>query len=193
MSGYEIVAFAGSVNPEFQSIPFHPVSVILKQRDSESLRKLLHLESHGRTDLSELFQGDLIFCGIEAESKNDILDLLAEALHKTGCVTEDFHLSIYKRELFAPTLYQSAIAIPHGDPAYVTKPAIAVGLLKQPVLWDDENVTDLVFMIAFQETSMVYFEALYKLISQLEHLEILRKSSSVSEFLHCLNELTLLF
>ncbi len=63
-------------------------------------------------------------------------------------MTDGFLLTVYKRGDDGGYLHDpGGIAVPHGDSAYVTKPAIAVAKLAKPVVWSEDNVADLVFSL----------------------------------------------
>ena len=68
-----------------------------------------------------------------------------------SCVKPEFLLSVYKRENLGVTCLPGHIAIPHGEPAYVTKPAICVAKICHPLDWAGGFVAEIVFLFALDE------------------------------------------
>ncbi|MGG3470380.1 BglG family transcription antiterminator [Neobacillus pocheonensis] len=71
----------------------------------------------------------------------EIIEALALKLLEHGYVKEDYIESAIIREQHSSTNIGGGIAIPHGDPSYIKESAIAVGVLKCPILWGKEYVS----------------------------------------------------
>ncbi len=82
--------------------------------------------------------------------------MLAEKVY----VRPDFLLSVYKRENLGATSLPQRIAIPHWDPALVTKPAVS-SPNRRPVDWSAGFVAEMVFLFALDEAA----KFLYKIFS----------------------------
>ena len=76
-----------------------------------------------------------------------------QLLQSAGCVTDQYMLDVYRREMLGPTIYRNAIAIPHGTTQNVLHPAVAVGLLPAPIEWMPDVMVDKVFLLALPEDS----------------------------------------
>ena len=82
---------------------------------------------------------------------------------------------------------QERIAVPHGDSACVTKPAIAVAKLARPVVWSEDNVADLVFLFAFDNSCRKYAEKFSQLTEEKQRISDIRAARSKGELLKYLN------
>jgi galactitol PTS system EIIA component len=96
----------------------------------------------------------------KGKNKEDILSCLADNLQKGEYVKNTYKGGILKREAAYPTgLYTGGInvAVPHTDCVHVNKDAIAVGVLKEPVVFkamdnpQKDIEVSIVIMIALKE------------------------------------------
>ncbi|MBF4695777.1 PTS sugar transporter subunit IIA [Fusibacter ferrireducens] len=96
--------------------------------------------------ISDLITENLIVTGVVCSNKEEVLKQLFEMLYADGCVEETFYEEILKREKIYPTgleLLGCNVAIPHVSPDQVKKSAIAIAVLKTPVIFnrmDDVNL-----------------------------------------------------
>ncbi len=78
-----------------------------------------------------------IALGIDAQSSEQAIRLLAAKLEALGYVKPSYADAVVKREAAMPTglpLGQAVnVAIPHTDPQHVIRPGIALGVLSAPV------------------------------------------------------------
>ena len=103
--------------------------------------------------------------------------MLATALYKNGYVSKEYIHSAVNRERKSATAIGGGISIPHGNPSMTKKSAVAAAIMKEPIEWENEQVS-LVFMLA---------------ISKEDHGEIrgiIGKISSLSESPMVVHELT---
>lgn len=111
--------------------------------------------------LTELLVPQAVFLQDDAQDANTIIQRLGRALNQQGYVTDDFVEATLRREATMPTglPLEGAFnaAIPHVDPEYVRKPAIALATLKEPVVFhhmvmtDEEIRVQLVIMLALNQ------------------------------------------
>jgi PTS system galactitol-specific IIA component len=75
--------------------------------------------------------------GIDAQSAEQAIRLLAERLEALGYVRSSYADAVVKREATMPTglpLGRAVnVAIPHTDPEHVIRPGVALGVLSAPV------------------------------------------------------------
>ena len=104
-------------------------------------------------------------------SSSAVIERLFEKLHAHQYVKESFLEAVLKREEVYPTglpLAKTGVAIPHTDSEHVLKPAIAVSILKNPVIFsmmgspDTKINVDIVLMLAISDPQ--------KQLSMLQHL-----------------------
>ena len=103
-------------------------------------------------NIKEIVKKENILLNINASSKFDAFDALAESLKETGIVTnkELFIKDVLKREEEFSTGIGFGIAIPHAKSKYVTEASIAIGKLTGNILYEsiDDEPIYLMFMIA---------------------------------------------
>lgn len=110
-----------------------------------------------------LLSPDLVQLGIEADTKEEVIEKLANLLINKGYVKNSYLEAILEREKVFPTGLPTegvGVAIPHADIKHVNVPAIAIAILKKPVEFNvmgnpDEKVeVKIVFMMAIKEPHM---------------------------------------
>ncbi|AAM23481.1 transcriptional regulatory protein LevR/transcriptional regulator with AAA-type ATPase domain [Caldanaerobacter subterraneus subsp. tengcongensis MB4] len=175
----DVAAFVGTINPGIESIPFISVEEVLKGDGVEKIKKIIGLKKEN--PLKEVIDEELIFLDVDAFVKSDVIDLLAEKLYEKGYVDDRFLLSVYKREAMGATILNDGIAIPHGYPEHVIKPAIAIAKLKEPIYWEKDLMADLVFMIALKEESKEYFMYLYHVLTDQNSINKLKGARNPDE------------
>ncbi|WP_127836794.1 sigma 54-interacting transcriptional regulator [Clostridium prolinivorans] len=182
----KILAIVGTINPEINDIPFISVEQLITGNYLGGLKKLINNEKVLKNRLPEVMSSDVIFYNENYKYKDEVLDTMVQKLIETNRVKEGFLLSVYKRETLGATYLKGGIAIPHGDSSFVTKPTIAFTKLTTPINWDGYNTADLIFLIALKEDSKEYFEQLYKIISNNEVLQEIRKANSKDKIIDIL-------
>jgi PTS system galactitol-specific IIA component len=89
--------------------------------------------------------GGLVYIFDEAVTKEDAIRTLASLLHVGGYVKDSFCAAVLAREEVFPTGLPTepvGVAIPHTDTEHVNKSALAVGILKQPVIFTEMGTDD---------------------------------------------------
>jgi len=184
---YDILAIVGTIDPKIDNYSFISISSIFNPRGISELRKIIKKKTiFDENSLSEILELDLISINEAFKYKDEVLDNAIEIMVNKGYVKPEYLLSVYKREGLMTTFLQGGIAIPHGDISLVTKPAIFITKLANPIAWDGINTVDIVFVIALDENSKNYFEQLYKIISDESLISSIRKSYSQEEILKVL-------
>lgn len=179
---YEILAIVGTIDPGIANYPFLSIREIYEADGLRKLRKLIkRRQVLDNNQLKEVICLNQVFCHDQLVSKEQVLDQMVEYLVEEHFVEPEFLLSVYKREGSMPTFLNGGIAIPHGSTTLITKPAICITKLDNPVIWDGINTVDLIFLLALDENSKKYFEQLYQLISDEWLVSALRKASCREE------------
>ncbi|MCR1899115.1 sigma 54-interacting transcriptional regulator [Irregularibacter muris] len=177
-----VIAIVGNINVEHSGIPFFPLKDIIYGNDQD-LRTILQefsKEKLTKSRLKELLFDELIFCEEEKVFKNNIIDLQVQALIKQGFVEEQYLLDVYKREAMEGTVL-GYFAIPHGFPEHVTKPAVSIVRLKEPILWEKDFETRIIFMPALKEDSSTYTRDLFKVCTDKNVYQQLLEATKVEE------------
>ncbi|KMY49972.1 PTS sugar transporter subunit IIA [Peribacillus loiseleuriae] len=141
-----------------------------------------------------LLDEKLIITNLRATEQQDVLKSLFSKLHKEGCVRDSFLENILKREENFPTglkLGKYNIAIPHTEPQFVNKSALAVTTLEKPVNFrrmdkpEEEVPVDIVIMLALKEKND-HLKVLGKIIQMFQSsqvLESLKKANNSKEII----------
>lgn len=141
--------------------------------------------------ITELLRPEGVALGMQASTRDDVIDQLAELQVAGGAVTDaaGYTEAVLERESTFSTAVGEGIAIPHAKTAAAERPGLVVATLEQGVDWNapDGKPADLVFLIAAPATEAnVHLEVLAKLSALLMHpafAAALRSASSVEEFL----------
>lgn len=102
--------------------------------------------------LTDILTLDLIDIDMEADTRDDVIDVMIEKLEQNGAVTSTntFKQAILAREEESTTGIGMNVAIPHGKSDAVTKPRVVFGMKPDGVDWYsiDGSLAKLIFMIA---------------------------------------------
>ncbi|WP_276924862.1 PTS sugar transporter subunit IIA [Faecalibaculum rodentium] len=86
-----------------------------------------------------------------------------------------------RREQLTSTSIGSSIAFPHGDPEYVNESHVVLMTLEKPMLWDGEEMADIIFFAAFNMNSReekrrieTFYKELIPCISDREFMTMLK-------------------
>ncbi|WP_438732026.1 PTS sugar transporter subunit IIA [Enterococcus sp. AZ128] len=134
----------------------------------------------------------------ENVNKESILETIAQRLYKNSFVKESYIEAIKERERIFPTGLNTTtfgIAIPHTDSKHVNKATIAVGILKQPVSFQEMGAEDIevpvriVFMLAIKEPDkqLETLQSVISLIENEEKMNALVHSKNESDVIQLLN------
>ncbi|MEM3509572.1 MAG: PTS sugar transporter subunit IIA, partial [Nitrososphaerota archaeon] len=79
----------------------------------------------------------LVFPGIKAKDRDDLISKIGKVLIKEGYVKEGFIEAVIEREEKFPTGVESEIpfAIPHAGYEYTIKSVIAIAVLNEPIVF----------------------------------------------------------
>lgn len=126
------------------------------------------------------FNEALILKDVEADTKEEVISLMANNLIEMKLVKESYHDAILQREQdFSTGLPTTSIsvAIPHTDIEHVNQKAISLAILKDPVLFgimgDSETTpVKLVFMLAMDEkhSQLALLQRLMKIFQDVDLL-----------------------
>lgn len=130
-------------------------------------------------DLSDLVQPQAILPALKANSKKQLLQLLAErAAAVTGIPEREIFDTILQRERLGSTGVGNGIAIPHGKLAGVKKITGVFARLEQPVDFEalDDQPVDLVFLLLAPEGAGAdHLKALSRIARVLRDADVVAK------------------
>lgn len=133
-----------------------------------------------------------------AADKESLLQGMCLQLEQKGYVTDDFAGTVLSRETNSSTHIGGGVAIPHGLSDYVLRPVISVALLEKPLVWNEDETVELVFLLALNPRDMPYlkqqmtnfYSVLCDLIDNEEQLDHAKNIHSKEEFVNYMNQLT---
>lgn len=183
---YNILAVCGTIKLKIANIPFIDYESILKGIGINRLLKLMEIESCDEKkatyeNLNKLVSEELILLNLDYLFKEEVIDKMAESLEEKGFVNNKFMLNLYKRESMGNVVFNNEVAIPHGLPENVIKPAIVIAKLNKPIQWDKETMVDIVFMLALKEDNREEIKKLFYMIREKDLVKCIRLAKSENE------------
>ncbi|WP_019554710.1 sigma 54-interacting transcriptional regulator [Propionispira raffinosivorans] len=179
MQQYNVIAVVGTMNPFIKAVPFISVEKVLSGEGIYQIKSAIGINAQQRVVFTDVIHEELIVCKLDLADKIQVIDYMSQMLENYGAVTKEFVLSAYKRESIGATYLNGGIGIPHGDGSYVTKSAMAVASLVQPITWENDFMVDLVFLFALTENDQQYINYFYQIISNKEAVLGLKSANSI--------------
>lgn len=174
-----ITAIVGTIDPEVEKIPFISFKDILRESGKLRLKNLLGIENIN--PLIDVIDEELIQIRDDIFTKSDLIDEMCKLLISKGKVTEEYIISVYKRELMGGTLFDGTFGIPHGLAEFVKKSSLAIFKINKPILWDYDCEVDVVIMLALKEDDMKIVRRLFDTISRTDVTDGIKKADSSKE------------
>lgn len=190
---FNIIAICGTIDIGYNNIPFISYSDVMNGKGAERVVEILksnknHMEKDNHIGLKNLIYEELVLENIEGISKEYIIDTLVKKLEDGGFVDSRYILSVYKREAMGSVVISQKVAIPHGLPENVIKPAIAIAKLSKPIIWDNEFMVEVIVLIAMKENNKSEIKDLLFKLSDLEFMEELLKTNNKREIIELFSE-----
>ena len=146
--------------------------------------------------LIELFSKEATALNVQAANKDEVIAKLVELQCTHGNITdkEVYTKAIYAREEEFSTYVGNGIVVPHAKVDVVTTPSLAVCRTAQRFQYnsDDDEMSDLFFMIAAPMNGSLHVDILARLMTFLaedDFVEKLRAAGSVDEFLGLIDDM----
>lgn len=136
-------------------VPVREVRHFFDEDEAGGIRRLLDTDVDGASgSLSSCFASDLFFPHITARNKAEVIDFLVERVSAVRLVSDDFSELVWRREDGMPTSYGNRTAIPHPIEAASDETFACMGLLDEPVIWDEAgNEVSVVVLFSFSRRS----------------------------------------
>lgn len=147
--------------------------------------------------IRKILKEDNIYLNIESKDKEDIINILANSLEKTGDLVNKniFIEDIFKRESQGITGLESGLAIPHGKSSGVKNTSLAVARLKNPIEWEtlDGDPVDLIvlFAVTLEDKNDTHIKILSKVAGNLaedENVKFLKEVQNKNEIIKILGK-----
>ncbi|KRO00140.1 fructose-specific PTS transporter subunit EIIC [Companilactobacillus kimchiensis] len=149
-------------------------------------------DTHDNNDLGKILNKDNIELDVEANSRDELLQYLADFSKKLGYATDS--KSVYEkylaREAESSTGMEKGIAIPHAQDKTIKGSAMLIVKLAQPIKWKtfDNQPVDIIisFLIPDEDKGndhLEYLSSTSKLLMHSEFVDSLRKAKTKDEIL----------
>lgn len=147
--------------------------------------------------MNEVLNENNIYLNLEANTKEEVIELLAEELNKTNKLInkELFIEDVYKREAEGITGIENGLALPHGKSSGVKKTTIVVAKLKKAIFWEtlDDSLVDLVvlFAVRLEDKNEIHLKLLSRIAGNLaeeENIEKIKKLTNKKEIIEILEK-----
>lgn len=186
LNEYDILAICGTIKINIANIPFIDYESILNGIGINRLVRLMDINGDDTErlvyeNLNKLISEELILLNLDCLFKEEVIDKMAELLEEKGFVNEKFMLNLYKRESMGNSVFNNEVAIPHGLPENVIKPAIVIAKLNKPIQWNQETMVDIVFMLALKEDNREEIKKIFYMVREKDLVNSIRLTKSEKE------------
>ena len=166
---------------ESRIVPSIMVNFALKNKDIESISRFINIMNikKGQKE-SGFFDEELFFRFQEVPDKESLLRVLCNRLNEKGIVEDDFIDSVLEREELGNTNMNDTFALAHPMKLCAKETKVAVAILDKPVLWNEEETVEIVFLLAIKQGVQKDIERLYD-----SFIEIVNDSKLQQKIIHC--------
>lgn len=160
------------------------VSPLFGDTDKKNVNEFIQQQNSAQKKgiFSSFLKEDLLFFQTSKSHRYEVVEKLAMTLYEKGYVKKEFIHSAMNREQKSATAIGGGIAIPHGDPAFIERPVVAVAVFKEPISWGEELVS-IVFLLAMtKENQAVLRELIGKIAALSENPLAVHKLTETKDF-----------
>lgn len=131
-----------------------------------------------------LLDPGIIFVHQKFSNKDELLKFMSDSMESRGFVTNKFFDSVMEREKATTTSIGNGISLTHGFQSEVIDCKVAIAILDNPIIWDNDKV-DIVFLLAFKATTpdeinriQMFYKEYISLIETDKKINILKNMDS---------------
>lgn len=148
-------------------VPVREVQYFLDAEEVRGVKELLReSEASSCGSVPRFFDRSLFFPHLACASKQEVLDFLLDRVTQTREVSANFRELVWKREGTLATSFGNDVAMPHPLEASSDETFIAVGLLDNPVVWDEHGRSvRAVFLCSFSRRGGSELQAFFGLLA----------------------------
>ena len=178
LSDLKYVDFAISTIPlKSDIIPAITVDFSLNNQDIEAITKFIsHISSDKMQKTEKFFEQDLFLRLDHINNKESLLQQMCQLLMNKQFVDKDFYKGVMKRESLANTNMNETFAIPHPIENWSTETKVVVAIMDQPLLWNEKDSVQIVFLLAIKQGDQLDIEHLYDLFIEIVNNTKLQQS-----------------
>jgi transcriptional antiterminator len=159
------------------------------QKINSQIDQLLSTNTNADAFMS-LISRNLIFISNKNQTRDAVINYIAERLQKEGYAEAGIGEAAIKREKLASTAIH-VVSTPHAPVKYVKRPAIAIYIDNKGILWQGKNIK-VVFFLALNQEVKGNIEKIYEYFDDiLENKHLINQiatSNSVEEVIELLKE-----
>ena len=170
-------------------IPIVEISPFLTQADIDKINKEItnltgiYTSMKAWTMFIEFFHPELFYIRDDLQDKYEILNYLSKEMVRYQIADANFPISVEKREKLSSTCFGGKYAIPHAIELNANKTMVSVLVSHKGIRWDEDNIVNIVLMIAVKREDRKRFIELYESIIQtLENPAKLSRLTNVDSF-----------
>ncbi|MFQ9515786.1 MAG: BglG family transcription antiterminator [Eubacterium sp.] len=168
---------------ESKIVPSITVNFALKNKDIELISRFLNVINVKKSNRESVFFDEELFFQLkEVSSKETLLRILYDKLKEKGIVEENFIDSVFEREELGKTNMNDIFALAHPMKLCAKETKVAVAILDKPVLWNDDETVQIVFLLAIKQGVQKDIEHLYD-----SFIEIVNDTKLQQKIIHCRN------
>lgn len=108
---------------------------------------------------------DDIYLNLDFTTKDEVLRFLTKKIVEKGRTPSNLYESILERENIATTGFGNSVAIPHPLEPIAKETFITIGVLNNPIKWNDKMVQLIIVLNVAKDTADNY-DSMYKLLLQ---------------------------
>lgn len=168
-------------------IPVVLIDLFHFKEDAAELMAFLATNMNEQERIMHLFNEKLTITLSNTNNRFTILKDLAHLLEKNKIVSSGYEASVIKREKIATTAIGGGIAIPHPLSWRANKSRVAFAKLESPLMWDQENKVQFIFMLAINKNDYEKTQKLYDFLLYLQNnnnlKNILKKTNNPKELI----------
>lgn len=175
-------------------IPIQVVDFALHNLDIEKISRLLSSMNKKLDRMHKFFDKNLFIHKKKVSSKEEVIKLLCNLLESQEIVDSDYYESVILRESLAKTNMNEIFAIPHPMKPCCSQTKVAVAILDEGVIWNDDNETvKIIFMLSIQSGEQSDIEHLYDLFIEIVNDTKLQQnileSKNYEQFIHTISKI----
>lgn len=145
-------------------------------------------------DITKFLSPKLIKIDMQAENKNAAIEELAELLYKEHVLKDkaNYIQNVLEREAQVPTNLENGVALPHGKSDAVLRPAVAIGISKRGIRFEEGSpVSRVIFLIAMpnnaDDTHITLLSGITSRLLDCDCLDNLKEAKRPEDILSLLN------
>ncbi|MBW4845030.1 MAG: fructose-specific PTS transporter subunit EIIC [Lachnospiraceae bacterium] len=145
-------------------------------------------------DITKFLSPKLIKIDMQAGDKNAAIEELAELLYKEHVLKDkaNYIQNVLEREAQVPTNLENGVALPHGKSDAVLRPAVAIGISKRGIRFEEGSpVSRVIFLIAMpnnaDDTHITLLSGITSRLLDCDCLDNLKEAKRPEDILSLLN------